>query len=1050
MRAILKYFLKNPFLVNVAIAFIILLGLMIGSRMRSTYFPPQKIKFITVDVLYRGASPSEVEEGIINKIEDNLKEVTGIDRVTSTALENKANISIELLHNAKVSTVLEDVKNAVNSITTFPKNADKPVIKKQEIQDHTVTMALSGNVSLATLKDHAKKIRADFLKKPGLSKVFIRGYPEEEIEIRLKENDMRRYKLSFDEVVTAVRNANLEVSGGELKTPSENILIRANEKGYYAKDLQNLVIKATTNGQIVYLKNIAEVENRFADQPNKRFLNGLPAVALEIYTLNNESILDNHGYIKKYIEDFNKDNSQIKAQIVLDSTIPLIERIEVLTQSGIIGVILVIIVLTLFLNRSLALWVSFKIPVALLGMVIIASFVDLTINALALFGTIIVLGILVDDGVVIGENIYQHAIERGKSRFNAAIDGTIEVIPAVLSSLLTTATAFSIYFYIEGLMGEFFSNISIVVIATLFVAMIESFFFLPVHIAHSAALKKNTKTSKLEIITNRALYKLRNHIYVPALAFAQKRYMVVIGLAVLTLFGAIYLRKANILKGTFFPNIDGNVVEVRLTLPPGTPEEITDSSLQHIEEAAWLVNQDYKQHREDNIVLNVERIIGPNSNEGSLNIHLLPVEQRRLNSIILAGKFRDKAGPISNALSLSYGPPAMVFGKPVSISLLGNDLSTLRKAKEELKSVMGKRTDIKGIVDSDKTGIKEYYITLKQNAHNLGITLGEVMRQLRSGFFGVEVQNLQRGDEETKVWLRYDYDERRSIEKFKDIQLRLANNITVPLSEVVNIHERPGTLSIKHQQGQTEITIGADIANPNVTIPDILGGIEHDVLREITQKYPGVTYSFEGESRESGKSMKSMMEALPIILILMVLIVLVNFKSISQTIVVFLLFPFMLVGVFAGHLIHGIPLSILSIQGIIALTGILINNSLVLVSTVNQALKEKTPFSSAIFNSAKSRFRAILLTTITTIVGLMPLILSKSFGAQFLKPTAISIAYGLAFGIFITLLLLPALLVANNKLKQLAHLIWEGKKTSPEAVESAIKRRDHQINQINE
>ncbi|WP_298545758.1 efflux RND transporter permease subunit [uncultured Aquimarina sp.] len=1045
MKNTLRYFLKNPMVVNITIAFIILIGLLILGRMRSTFFPEQKIKFITVDVLYRGASPAEMEEGIINKIEDNLQGVTGIDRVTSTAIENNAKIRIEIYEDVDEDIVLEDVKSAVNSITTFPERAEIPVIQKEEILNTTATVALSGNVSVETLKDYAKEIRDDFLQKKGLSKVLISGYPEEEIEVRLRENDLRRFNISFDNVAAALRNANVETSGGELKTPNENILIRADEKGYYANDLQNIPIRATTDGQIIYVKDIADVVNRFADRPTKRYLNGKPAVALDIFTLNEENIIENADFVTQYIDAFNKTNTEVKGKVVFDNTVTLRERIVTLSESGILGVILVIIVLTLFLNRSLALWVSFKIPVALFGMLIIASFVDLTINVVSLFGTIIVLGILVDDGVVIGENIYQHAIEKGKSRLNAAIDGTVEVLPAVISSLLTTAVAFSIYFFIEGKLGEFFSNISIVVIATLTVAMIESFFFLPVHIAHSAALNKNTKETKLEKFANRGLLKMREKAYLPALRFAQKNFLLVIGIAIVFLAAAIFLKASNTLKGTFFPNIDRDVVQARLTLPPGTPEDITEAKLQHIESSIWKVNEDYLAKRPDIVVLNVERIIGPNSNEGFLNITLLPVEQRRINSIVLSGNFRDKAGSIPEAVNLAYGPPAETFGKPISIALLGDDLEVLRKAKNELKEAMRQRIDIRDVIDTDKVGIKELYVTLKPNAYNLGLTLSEVMRQVRNGFFGVQVQDIQRGDDEIKIWLRYAIEDRSSLEKFKNMQLRLANNRTIPLYEVAKLDQRPGTLAIYHQQGKKEIRVEADIVDPNAAVPDILSEIQTEALAKIEQKYAGISHTFEGESRESGKSIGSVGKVGPLILLLMVAIVMLSFRSVSQTVIVFLLFPFMLIGVFIGHIIHGIPLSIFSIQGIIALIGILINNSLVMVSTFNQEMGRQPSFNAAVFQTAKSRFRAILLTTVTTIAGLTPLILSSSFGAQFLKPTAISIAYGLAFGMFITLLLLPSLLIANNHLKRLWHRLWEGESTTAGAVEPAIKRIKHQI-----
>lgn len=1048
MRNTISYFIKNPVIVTLGTLLFIVLGLLNLQQTRTTYFPKEKIKFVSVSVVYRGASPSEVEEGIINKIEDNLEGLEGVQRYTSTSVENRGTVSVELTENADANIVLQDVKNAVEKVTTFPENIEAPVTEKVDILNETIRFAVNGNLPLQVLKDYAEEIQDDLIALPGMSQVFIEGLPEEEIEIRLRENDLRTYNLTFNEVARAVRNANLETSGGEIKTPEENFLIRAEAKSYYAKDLQNIVVRATSDGKVVQLKDVADVADQFSDVPIKRYLNGEPSVVINVKSLNNEDILQNAEAVSAYMAEFNANHSKVQCTLIEDNTVNLKDRIATLSTNGIVGALLVLIVLALFLNRYLAFWVALKIPIALLGMMILANFYDLTISMVSLFGGILVLGILVDDGVVVAENIYQHYKEKGKKPYQAALDGTVEVLPAVFISLATTAVAFSLFFFIAGRLGEFFSDVAFVVIGTLIIALVESFLFLPSHIAHSGAMKeRKKKQSKLASATNSTLLVFRDRVYSPLLRATTKLTLVTIFAGVLLLGGAIAMVGSGLVKGTFFPNIDQDIIQARLELPPGTSENITEKRLMEIAEAVNKVDKDFSANLEGDLqmVRNVEIIVGPNSNEGSVNVVLLGGERRGVSSFVVASAIRKEVGEIPNAVNTSYGNPGLAFGKPVSIALLGNNLRNLRAAEDELKSALKARSDLKDVIDTDKTGTTEINISLKPKAELLGLSLGQVMNQVRSGFFGSEVQSLQRGDEEIKVWLRYGKADRSSLDNLKNMRIRLAGGAEYPLSELAELNLESGVISINHQNGQREIRVESDVANLDVPVPSVLAEVEKGVLADVLQKYPDISYSFEGQSRESAKTQQSVATYGPIVLITMIALIVLNFKSFSQMIVVLVLIPFSLVGVIAGHYIHGISLSIFSGVGIIALIGVLVNNSLVLISGLNDRLREGVPFDAAVRETAHSRFRAIVLTTITTVAGLGPLIAEQSFGAQFLKPTAVTIAYGLAFGTVVTLVLLPSLLIIFNRLKIYIYWLWEGEKRTAEQVEPAVRQLNNQI-----
>ncbi|MDP5140256.1 MAG: efflux RND transporter permease subunit, partial [Spirosomaceae bacterium] len=465
MKKIIQFFTQKPRTADIIVGLIILVGVLVVSSMRSNFLPPEPVAFININVVYRGASPAEVEEEVINKIEDNLEGVNGIDRVTSNASESFAAIRVEILEDADANEVLQDINNAIDRITTFPRNMDTPVIIKDEILNYTMTLGVVGGNSVSTLKDVAEEVKDELTVSPNLSKVFLSGYPDEEIEVRLRENDLRAYNLTFDEVAQAINSTNLKASGGEIKTQSRKLLIRLNNRSYYANGLINTVIKATPDGKVVTLGQVADVVNQFADKPDKAFINGKPAVIMKIFSRSSEDILQNAEDVNAYVDRFNAEHEGIEVVVIEDRAIALSDAIGTLINNAWQGIRLVLIVLGLFLDPRVAFWVAFKIPVALLGMFILSSFYDLTINQVSLFGLIIVLGVIVDDGVVVAENIYQK-FQEGSKPLTAAIEGTIEVVPAIVSSLATTAVAFSLFFFLDGQLGDYFSDISFVVCAT--------------------------------------------------------------------------------------------------------------------------------------------------------------------------------------------------------------------------------------------------------------------------------------------------------------------------------------------------------------------------------------------------------------------------------------------------------------------------------------------------------------------------------------------------------------------------------------------------------
>ncbi|TRX62683.1 efflux RND transporter permease subunit [Fulvivirga sp. M361] len=1039
MKKIISFLAQKPRTVDIFVGLIILVGLMTLSKIRSNFLPPEPENFITISIVYRGASPQEIEEEVVNKIEDNLEGLKGIDRVTSVSKESFADIRVEMLENADPSEVLQDINNAVDRITTFPKGMDTPVIMKEEILNYTMTLGLMGDVSLSSLKDHAKYIKDDLLASPNLSQIFINGFPEEEIEVRLREKDLRAYELTFDEVSRAIQSANLKASGGELETGSQKILIRLDNRSYYAKGLLSTVIKATPDGKIIRLNDVAEVENIFADKPERTYVNGKPSVILKIFSRSKEDILQNAKIVADYAEKFNQNNASIQAVIIEDKTISLVETIDRLKNNAWQGVFLVLVVLGLFLHPRIAFWVAFKIPVALLGMFIISNFYDLTLNQVSLFGTIVVLGILVDDGVVVAENIYQH-FKNGKNALQSAIDGTLEVVPSIISSLVTTALAFSLFFFLDGQLGDYFTEISFVVCATLFVALLESLFFLPVHIARSKALGKDDKPWKLTQKTNKSLSIFRDKVYTKVIDFSIKSPAIpIIGVLVIMIL-TITAGASGLIKGTFFPNIDQDVISARLELPLGTDESMINNKLAEMEKAVWKVNEHYSEQREDgkSIINYVERVIGPSSNEGKLNIYMMEGDTRNIKSFDIADRIREEVGTVPEATNLAYGS-IPIFGKPVSIALVGRDLDELRMAKNRLRAFLSAREDLKDVTDTDKLGMPEVEMQLTNKAKFLGLTEGQVFDQVRKGFFGLEVQSLQRKDEEVKVWIRYDEEDTRSINDLKGVRLQTPGGASYPIEELATFRQKTNVTEINHQNGIREIRVEADIANLLVSVPAVLADAEATVLKEITEEFPNLWYTLEGEARLSSKTQNSSQDPSTIVMILMVTVLLINYRSLSKAIAILALLPFAYIGVAWGTFVHGLPVNIFSILGMIALWGILINNGLVLISTYNENIKSGMSVKESIRVAAISRFRPIVLTTITTVFGLLPLLLNNSVSSQFIKPTAIAIAYGLIFGTVLTLAFLPSVLLILNKIKVFYHNTIRRQSAQPEELDVVMK-----------
>ena len=1045
MTRIISFLIRYPVWVTVLMFGVIVFGLVAYSQMRYSFFPESEPRIIKIEVAYPGAAPEEIEEGVVLKIEENLEGIQDVERITSISRENMGVVTVEAEYGSDVDDVLTDVKNAVDRISAFPEDAEKPVIYAQEFRSLSMTVGLHGETDRHNLKYLAEALRDRLLATEEISQVTITGLPVLEFSIEVSEADLRRYQLTFEEIRRAVNQYNVNISGGKFDTRDEEILIRAWGRGYQAEDLYDIPVRGFSDGTVIRLGDIAEIREQFADDPEKIYYNGDYAVVLQVDQAKSEDILAIADRIDEIIAEFNETHEGVSATPLRDRTIPLEQRVRLLVKNGLIGLVLVLLTLGFFLNLRLSYWVAVSIPFSFAGMFVVGLLTGITVNVMTLAGMIIVVGILVDDAIVVGENIFAH-FERGESPVQAAIEGTREVVAPVFTSVMTTIIIFSAFIFLEGGPGEFLWQMSVVVIASLAFSLVEAFLILPSHLAHSKGLRHGVKVSPMRERIEGIINFIAHRMYSPSLRTALRHKWIVVVLPVALVFLTVGLLGGGLIGVTFFPNIDSDEIPINLSLVAGRQEADTDSLLARIERTVWEVNEEFKEKREDgrDVVEFTQRQIGSNgfgesgSHAGQLLVQLLDGETRDMESYVIANRIREAVGPLPEAENVTYGEGGR-FGKAVSISLLGNEVNQLEKAKDLLKAELQEFTSLKDVTDTDQKGRREIDIVLKPRAKALGLTLQDVAGQVRQGFFGLEVQRIQRGRDEIRVWVRYRPEDRAALTQLNDMRIRTAGGAEYPFSELAEYSIERGITQINHLNRKREIRVEANQTDVKEDLPPILAEIEEDVLPRVLSQVDGVVAQFEGQSREERKMARSMQIAFSMALLGMFILVVLVFRSYAQAGLIFSLIPIGILGAVWGHGIQGIQVSMLSMIGIMALAGIIINDSIVFVDQINRFLRAGQSVEEAVYNSGMARLRPILLTTFTTTLGMAPLILETSRQAQFLIPMAASVAYGLLFGTFILLIILPSAFLAFNSVR-FRFATWFSKEPfTRESVEPAVK-----------
>jgi multidrug efflux pump subunit AcrB len=1026
MKKAVALFIKYPFYANMIIVLFIIGGIFSFTGLKKSFFPESSERFINISVLYPGASPKEMEEGITTRIEQSIRGLVGIKRITSVSSENFSRVTIETDGKIPIDEILADVKNSVDAISAFPAGAERPVVAKQRSVTRVAFMGLVGDVDLLTLKSTAQEIEDDFLNSGFISQLQISGFPEIEISVEISEEDLRRYMFTFDEIARAINANNRDISAGIIRSDEEEILIRARHRSVDPAIIGQIVIRANPDGSQVLLRDIARIKLKFAETPSQTLMNGQRSVSINISKLPEEDLGAISEYLQNYLEDFNRTHENMQLVITYSFLDNLNSRLKLLYKNGGIGLLLLFVALALFLNLRLSLWVAFGIPASFFGMFILGYLDDLTINMISLFGMILVIGILVDDGIVIAENIYSH-FEMGKSPKKAALEGTMEVLPAVLTSVTTTIVAFTPLFFLKGNF-EFSRDVGWVVAVSLFISLFEAFFVLPAHLSSKHVLRRQDMDEKSGNVIRRNLDKgikyVRDKGYGNVMKFVIRWKWVMLVTPISFIIISIGLFQGNFIKATFFPSIPFDQFTVNLAFTPGAGEAKTFEYLQRFDDAIWEVNAELMEEYNDpeNFIdysfLNLGNAFDgreTGAHAGNIFVLLRNMEGAPISSFVIVNRVREKIGSVNEAEKFVVGG-RNTFGTPVSISLLGKDQQQLETASAFLIKRLNEFPALRDVVDNNAIGKREIQLELKPKAYFLGLDRAEIANQVRNGFFGGQAQRLQIGKDEVRVWVRYPQTDRINIGQLEDMKIRTRAG-EFPLKELAEYTITRGPVNINRYNGLKEIRIEAELKDPYEPVPPILERVTAEIVPDIKAYFPGVKVDFQGQSRDSSESLADLMSAYIIAFILIVAILMIHFRSVSQGIIILLMIPLAWLGAAWGHGFEGIPVSMLSAWGMVALSGVIINDAIVFLAKYNSLITEGFETKKAAFQAGISRFRPILLTTITTTVGLYPLILEKSFQAQFLKPMAVTLAYGVLIGTGFILLFFPVLILVLSEIR---------------------------------
>ncbi len=1059
MKRVLAAFARNTVFANIMIVLVFLAGAISTCSMTRENFPEFSLDMISISVSYPGADPEEVEEGISRKIEEAVEGIEGVKLYTTESHEGVGMALIEVKEGYDLQEVLDKVRTQVNAVSTFPVDAEKPVISEITLKDAVMLLYLSADMPERRTKEWSERLKDEIQQLEPVSQVGVFGTRAYEISIEISEQRLREYGLTFQQVADAVRRSNLNMGGGTIRTQGEEIRLRTIERKYTGSELANIVVLATPQGDAVTLGRLARIRDSFAEDPVSAMINGDSAVMLIVYKTKKEDALTISHAVNGYLRERQAQLPQgVELNVLYDNTDMLRSRINLLTNNGLIGMIIVFLMLYVFLNGRLSFWGGMGIPISIAGAMSILLAVGGTINMVSLFGLIMVLGIVVDDAIVVGESIYVHR-KMGKPPLDAAVDGVCEVGMPVVAAVLTTIVAFVPLFYVGGIMGKFISILPVVVVACLSVSLVECFFLLPAHLSHLPDLRRPERSThpvgrRLAAVHEAAgngLEWCMRRIYQPFLKKALYWRYITFCVAVSILLISTGLIKGGILKFEVFPDVDGFVMTATIEFPNGTPAAVTRQAVEQVDRALMRLQEKTETLSGDPLIRDRLALIGQTLADymaksgphvGAVQAILLESEKRGLHTKDLMIQWEKEIGAIAGIKSLTFagmkaGPP----GDPIEIWIQGQDMAAILAAADDLKQKLGTFEGVYQIRSDFSAGKNEVRLNLRPEARALGLTVEDLAGQVYAGYYGNEALRLQRGRDDVRVKVRYTADERSSLADLEKVRIRTAAGYEVPLRSVAELSYAAGYATITRTNGMRRVAVSAGVDGNKANAAEIFAELNVNYFPELMQRFPGLHVALQGEQKKMRESFKPMFIGFGLAVLGIFVIIATMFRSYAQPFIIMFTVPFGIIGAILGHLIFGYKLSMMSFFGMVALTGVVVNDAIVMIERINENLADGMPFFEAIIAGGARRFRAIFLTTLSTVGGLAPLIMETDLQARFMIPMALSLAAGVTFATGLTLVLIPGLFVILNDLRLLCH--WVFRKSWPQRVdvEPACRRR---------
>lgn len=1003
---------------NLLMLVLLIGGLVMGQNISKDVFPDFELDRVSISLIYPGASPEEVERGTILAVEEAIQDIEGIKEITSTAREGSGTVTVEIIEGEDVSEIAQEIKNSVDRISSFPDDAEDPRVTVPSRKRYVVSLALYGDQPEAVLREMAEMVRDRLLMDPEISQVELSGIREYEISIEIPQNVLRTYGLTLNEVATIVRRASVEVPGGAIRTEGGDVLVRVTERRDVGKEFAKVPVISTPEGTELLLEDIGVIRDDFEESDRFATFNGKPAVMLEVYRIGEQTPVSVSDAVHRQMDEINyilpegltlvsrNDRSEIYKQ-----------RLNLMLRNGFLGLGLVFILLAVFLETRLAFWVSLGIPISFLGCLLLLPSLGVTFNMVSMFAFIVTLGIVVDDAIIVGENVYSHR-QQGLPWLEAAITGTRGIAMPVTFSVLTNMVTFMPIFFVPGFMGKVFREIPLVVVTVFFISLIESLFILPAHLGHKGKGREGRIFPKLHELQQRFgafFVRIVRTRYGPFLGLVLRWRYISFSVAILVLLLAFGYVKSGRLGFELFPKIESDYAAVTANLPFGTSVNRTLEVQQKLVQAGKAVAE---RNGGEKLVEGIYASV--DGSEAQVRIYLTPPKIRPISTSKMTQLWREETGEIAGLETIKFesdaGGPGR--GAAISVELSHRDIGVLEHASAELAAAMEYFPNVIDIDDGFSPGKQQIDFKVRPEAQSLNLHAADIARQVRQSYYGAEALRQQRGRNEVKIMVRLPREERISEFHLEEMILRTPDGGEVPLVEAVTLERGRADTSIERRNGRRVVTVSADV-RPRSQAAQVTAVLNSDTIPALSARYPGLSFSYEGRMADRTESIQSLIRGLLIALIIIYAMLSIPLNSYIQPLIIMLAIPFGLVGAVIGHLIMGYSLSVLSLFGIVALSGVVVNDSLVLIDFANRRRKKGSIAVEAIQDAAIQRFRPIMLTTLTTFGGLAPMIFETSRQARFLIPMAISLGYGIVFATVITLVIVPSVYLIIDDVRKL-------------------------------